>query len=44
MDQSPEAIGEKNVELTKNVQSTTYEVLISSIIPVEINLLTRNQG
>ena len=33
MDESPEAIAEKTIELAKSVKSTTNEVVISSIIP-----------
>ena len=33
MDDSPEAIAEKTIELAKSVKSTTNEVVISSIIP-----------
>ena len=33
MDESPEAIAEKTIELIKNVKSTTNEVVISSVIP-----------
>ena len=33
IDESPEAIAEKTIELAKSVKSTTNEVVISSIIP-----------
>ena len=33
MDECPEAIAEKTIELTKSVKSTTNEVVISNIIP-----------
>ena len=33
MDESPEAIAEKTIDLAKSVKSTTNEVVISSIIP-----------
>ena len=33
MDESPEAIAEKTIEVAKSVKSTTNEVVISSIIP-----------
>ena len=36
-DESPEAISEKTIEQAKSIKSITNEVVISSIIPAEIN-------
>ena len=41
MDESPEAITEKNIELAKSIKSTTNEVVILSIISGRDKLATK---